>query len=861
MQWIRTVPLGVVAFTLSAAAVLPARAAPPATTVPAAQAEYDALARDTAVTYAVVSNHPSPCPAQAPGCFLATLAFTLPDRLPAGIARDSFAIYFSFVNRLPLVESAVFRHELVNGDLQHLTLKPGAKLVPGARYEVKLWGQGAQHSVAFAMPNIYLVADGVAARVFEATRPTLDPDTGYERLAFVAPMTDEARLASRGGEDRTAWQTPERAFAEFARRGPATGAGLAILPTPRSARQVAGPPVDLTAGVDLRLAGIERGRIEPALAALAEAGVGLGGRVPLTIHVESGMGLPAEGYRLAVNAAGIGITAADAAGANHALRSLVQQRVADGARMRPFAVEDAPRYGFRGLHIDLARNFHSKAQVLKLVEAMAAWKLNKLHLHLADDEGWRLAIRALPELTEIGAKRCHDPAERTCLQPQLGAGPDGSGPVNGYLTQADYIEIVRAARAREIEVIPSLDMPGHSRAAIRSMEVRYERLMAAGQRAEAEAYRLVELGDTTRYRSIQNYDDNTLNVCIPQTYRFLDTAVGEIAAMHDAAGAPLRTFHIGADETAGAWSQSPACQPLMASSGRDAKALGAMFIERVSNDLARRGLKVAGWSDGMGHTDPARMPRAVQTNIWATLFTGGITEAHVQANHGWDVVLSIPDLGYLDMPYVPHPLEGGYDWASRSVDTLQVFGFMTDNLPANAALIRDTYSRPQTISDPSPRQAGRGVAGIQAQLWSETTRTDAGVDYQFFPRLIALAERAWHRPGWEPPYVPGESYAPDDRRVDQRAILADWNRFAGRMPVQHALLDRMGVAYRITPPGARVVAGRLEANAEFPGALIEYRAAGGAWARYRGPVPVSGAVELRARTDDGRRASRIVTVR
>src|SRR3546814_11776282 len=103
---------------------------------------------------------------------------------------------------------------------------------------------------------------------------------------------------------------------------------------------------------------------------------------------------------------------------------------------------------------------------------MAAYKLNKLHLHLADDEGWRIEIPALPELAAIGSKRCHDPSERTCLLPQLGAGPDGTGAVNGYLTVADYEAIVRAAAARQIEVIPSIDMPGHSRAAIRAMEDR-----------------------------------------------------------------------------------------------------------------------------------------------------------------------------------------------------------------------------------------------------------------------------------------------------------------------------------------------------------------------------------------------------
>ena len=298
----------------------------------------------------------------------------------------------------------------------------------------------------------------------------------------------------------------------------------------------------------------------------------------------------------------------------------------------------------------------------------------------------------------------------------------------------------------------------------------------------------------------------------------------------------------------------------MASTGRTAKALGAYFIERVASMLAGKGLKVAGWSDGLGHTDPAKMPKSVQTNIWGTLFWGGIAEAHTQANQGWDVVLSIPDIGYLDMPYVPHPLERGYDWASRSVDTLQIFGFMTDNLPANAALIRDTFARPQTIEDKTPRGAGRDIVGLQAQLWSETIRTDAGVDYQFFPRLLAFAERAWHRPAWEPAYKPGQSYTFSDPRIDRTAILTDWRGFAGRMPVQFGVLDRLGIAYRVTPPGARIAAGMLEANAEYPGMAIEYRIAGGEWRRYAKPVAVQGPVELRTRSADGKRASRTVTV-
>ncbi len=824
------------------------------------QQAFDAFAQNLALEYATIDNHPDDCPEGIDGCFLTEITLTMPGSLPAAANDGDFAIYYSFVNRLPLVESDVFENELVNGDLQRLTLKDGATLTPGGRYVLKLWGLGAHASRAFAMPNFYIAGDGVEARVIGATRPGIDPETGFETLPFVAPMTDAAKLQATSAEDLTVWQTPQAAYDSFAARGPATTPEIAILPTPLEAKLLPGARVDLRQGVKPTLEGLSPADIDAALAMLALAGVPEGGGAALTIRVDPKAGLEAEGYRLTVGEGRVEVVAADAAGASHAIQSLAQQAAFDKGLIRPFTVTDAPRYGFRGLHIDLARNFHSKEEVLKLIDAMALYKLNKLHLHLADDEGWRLEIAALPELTEVGSKRCHDPEERTCLLPQLGAGPEGTGGVNGYLTQADYIDIVKAATARQIEVIPSLDMPGHSRAAIRSMEARYDRLMAEGRKEEAELYRLVEPADTTQYRSIQNYNDNTLNVCIDQTYRFLDTAVSELAAMHEAAGAPLRTFHIGADETAGAWSQSPACKPLMEETGRSAQQLGAYFIERVSNDLAKRGLKVAGWSDGLGHTDPVAMPPSVQTNIWGTLFTGAVTEAHEQANRGWDVVLSIPDFAYLDMPYVPHPKEGGYDWASRSVDTRQVFGFMTDNLPANAASIKDTHARPRTIEDAEPREAGQGIAGVQAQLWSETTRTDAGVDYQLFPRLIALAERGWHQPEWEPAYQPGASYSYDDSRVDKQAIDADWNAFAGRMPVQFALLDKLGVAYRITPPGAKIVDGMLEADSEYPGQAIEYRTEGGEWQAYAGPVAVDGPVELRTRSADGQRASRTVTV-
>lgn len=821
------------------------------------QAALDQLAAGLDYRFEVVDNRPT-CPEGMANCFLATITLTLPDKLPASLRNGAdLSLYFSFVNPLDRIESDLFDYRNINGDVQQLMLKPGAVLRPGARHVIKLWGVGSHLSRAVVMPNAYLVAKGREARVIAATRDTIDPDTGLPALRFVAPMTDAARLATKSDADKTTWLTAERAFVQNAERAAPPATGVVILPRPSHAAQHDGEAVDLTKGIRLTLVGVDRAAIAPALTAL---GVAEEGALPLRIRVDPASGIAPEGYRLDARADGIAITAADAVGASHGLRSLAQQAGFEGRKMRPLTVEDAPLYPHRGLHLDLGRNFHGRDQILKLVEAMAAYKLNKLHLHLAEDEGWRIEIPALPELAQIGSVRCHDPAEKKCLLPQLGAGPEGKSGVNGYLTTADYVAIVRAATARGIEVIPSIDMPGHSRAAIVAMERRHDRLAAAGKAEEASAYRLIDLADTTKYRSIQHYTDNTLNVCIPATYRFVDTVVDALAAMHRDAGAPLKTFHLGADETAGAWVNSPACKAMIAENGGDARNLTPRFIERVATTLAAKGIRAGGWSDGMGHTDPARMPANVLTNIWGVLHTGAIREAHDQLNRGWDVVLSIPDLGYFDMPYAPHPEEGGYYWASRAVDSHQVFGFMPDNLPANAALIPNISALPQPIDDKPLREPGRRIAGIQAQLWSETVRTDAQVDYMLFPRLLALAERGWTPARWTPAYRPGATYGWQDAQVDRAALTADWRDFAGRVSAQFGALERIGVAYRVAPPGARIVGGKLEANSDFPGVGIEYRARGGKWTPYREPVAVSGPIELRSRSVDGKRASRIVTV-
>ncbi|XP_072028443.1 beta-hexosaminidase-like [Amphiura filiformis] len=156
------------------------------------------------------------------------------------------------------------------------------------------------------------------------------------------------------------------------------------------------------------------------------------------------------------------------------------------------------------MHVDVARHFQSKDFILKLLDVMALYKLNKFHFHLTDDEAWRLEIPGLEELTEVGGKRCHDLDETTCIIPQLGSGPGTGDSGSGFYTVKDYEQILRYANDRGIEVIPEVDMPGHCHAVVKAMEARYYRLVDSDPVAAAE-YLLSDLNDTSKYLSEQYF--------------------------------------------------------------------------------------------------------------------------------------------------------------------------------------------------------------------------------------------------------------------------------------------------------------------------------------------------------------------
>ena len=527
-------------------------------------------------------------------------------------------------------------------------------------------------------------------------------------------------------------------------------------------------------------------------------------------------------------------------------------------------VTDKPRFTYRGMHLDVARNFHSKSSIIKLLDQMAAYKLNVLHLHLSDDEGWRVEIEGLPELTEIGGFRCHDLEENNCLLPQLGSGPNRKADVNGFYSKADFIEILQAAKARHIEILPSFDMPGHARSAIKAMEARYRHYMAKGQKSQAEEYLLTDFNDKTQYRSIQNYNDNTINVCMPSAYRFVEKVVDELSTLYQQAGLTMDKYHLGGDESPGAWLESPVCSKLLSERKQlhpNNPNLGGYFIERISNMLASKGIEPAGWNDGLDHTNPDNMPK-VQSHIWALLPDNATQLTHKHLNQGWDVVLSLPEVSYFDMPHEADPKERGYDWAARHINSRKVFSYMPENLPVHAEIWRNLHESTFSITDYPVKQKDKRITGIQGHLWSETIRDASQAESMIFPRLLALAERAWHRPDWEPEYVPsGMNYSAQTNYMSKNARTKRdqaFNFFANTVSQKELLkLDMLGVRYRVPTAGAIIQDGKLHMNTLFPGLPLEYRINSGQWLRYNTPVKVSGdVVEVRARSADYQRPGR-----
>lgn len=536
-------------------------------------------------------------------------------------------------------------------------------------------------------------------------------------------------------------------------------------------------------------------------------------------------------------------------------------------------IEDAPRFSYRGLHFDVARNFHGKETVKKLLSLMATYKLNKFHFHITDDEGWRLQIAGLPELTEIGARRGHTLTEKTHLQPAYGSGPftkNSNSTGSGFYTAGDYKEIIQYAQQLHIEVIPEIDLPGHARAAIKAMEGRYRKLLSEGKEAAASAYLLSDLEDESVYSSAQVYDDNVICVCKESVYTFIEKVVDELIMLHQEANVPLNIIHTGGDEVpVGAWEKSPVCATFIRNNPTvkgDKIGLTNYFIDRFGKILQERGLITGGWEeialtidvDEEGHhiskVNPQFLNNNFQPYVWNAVFGwGGEDIAYQLANAGYPVVLCNASNLYFDLSYGKDPADAGLYWAGF-VDTRKVYEFVPYDLFKTATMGKFGESLdPVELSKGKKKlslEAQKNILGIQGELWSETFINNERLEYSTYPKLLGLAERAWAvQPDWA---------IMESQQDRMKALEKDWNQFANTLGQKE--LNRLdyingGVKYRIPPPGAKIEDGKLFANIAFPGLLIRYTVDGSEPTEksslYDQPFEIVGDVKLKAFSKGG----------
>ncbi|MGM0546812.1 MAG: family 20 glycosylhydrolase, partial [Bacteroidota bacterium] len=585
-----------------------------------------------------------------------------------------------------------------------------------------------------------------------------------------------------------------------------------------------------------------------------------------------------EGYELLVSSDQVTISGANKPGVFYGIQSFrgllppkMYSERSSSIEINNQVINDNPRFGYRGLHLDVARNFHDAAAVKKLLDVMSFYKLNTFHFHLTDDEGWRLPVESLPELTEVGGRRGHTLDEKDYMMPSYGSGPDPEkAPGSGSYDRETFVEILEYANERHVEVIPEIDVPGHARAAIVAMKSRYEKQRLRGNLEAANQYRLHEPEDESQYRSVQYWDDNVINVCEPSTYRFLETVFDEIVAMYDEAGAPLTTIHMGGDEVPhGVWEKSPACEELISNTALDSTDdLPNYFFERVRQMLAERGLTMAGWEeiaqDEEGSEPNPDFAGKVRPHMWINTWGGG-TEDHAYkfANAGYEVVMSQASNFYFDLAYNNHPKEPGLYWAGF-MESQYPFAFIPFDLYKNAeenilgnAISEDAYEDATVLTE----EGQQNILGLQGQLWSEKLVSSKRMEYMAMPRIFGLAERAWaQQPEWA---------TIDDRADRNKALIEAWNEFANRLGQRE--LPRMdsfhgGMNYRLSPPGAVVEDDTLKANVAYHGLTIRYTLDGSKPTEnseeYTGPVDVSNSDEIKLRTfsTDGR-GSRTVTAK
>ena len=420
-----------------------------------------------------------------------------------------------------------------------------------------------------------------------------------------------------------------------------------------------------------------------------------GSRIGLSLDPRLGA-LGDEGYRLVVYPDLVDIRAAHLSGLARATQTLRQllptaiyrRALVEGTRWQIPCVdiEDIPRFGWRGSHLDVGRHFMPKESILKHIDLLAMHKLNVFHWHLTEDQGWRIEIKRYPKLTEVGAWRSDSmtlPLTRNAAKRKFAGAPHG-----GFYTQDDVREVVRYAADRHITVVPEIEMPGHALAAIAA----YPDLGNTGKQYEVKTFWGIE-------EHILGVGDNV--------FEFVEGVLDEVLALF-----PSTFVHIGGDETPKReWQESPAAQKRMKDESlKDEDELQSWFIRRIDAWLGARGRRLIGWDEIL---EGGLAPGA------AVMSWRGEKGGVAAAKAGHDVVMAPEKPTYFDH--------------DQSEDDERIRGLNT---------LADVYGY-----EPVPRELNdaeaKHVLGAQGQLWTEYMPDPRRVEHMAWPRLSALAEVLW----------------------------------------------------------------------------------------------------------------------
>jgi hexosaminidase len=443
---------------------------------------------------------------------------------------------------------------------------------------------------------------------------------------------------------------------------------------------------------------------------------GNSGSIQLNLNNKPDTKIGNEGYTLSSSSKGVIITANAPAGLFYGMQTLMQLFPADIESNTVVKAEwtipavnitDYPRFGWRGLMLDVSRNFFTKEQVKRYINEMSKFKLNTFHWHLTDDNGWRIEIKSLPKLTEVGAWRVERHGH---FGDREDPKPGEPATVGGFYTHEDIKEIIQYAKERNVTIIPEVDIPGHSMAAIAAypeLSTKKDPNTKVNPGTNfAEWY-----GDGTFKMLIEN----TLNPADEKVYEFLDKVFTEVAMLF-----PAPYIHVGGDECyKGYWKDDPGCQALMKKENMThLEELQGYFMKRVEKILNAKGKKLLGWDEILeGGISPGATVMS-----WRGI-EGGIEAAKM----GHDVVMTPTTFAYLDYtqgdPTVDPPI-----YAALRLNTCYGFNPVPEGVDA------------------------KYILGGQGNLWSEQIETLRHAEYMTWPRGWALAEVYWsplEKKNWE----------------------------------------------------------------------------------------------------------------